>query len=156
VLTPPSRLTYLYQQPYFESLSRLINADYALLNVTAIASSIDFPLSLFQKQVCVPSEDLIREGATLVARGVRALTLLGQCEAAEEAISVTARCIADLACPGALPFVLDRSDGLADYGYAGALWAIKLYRWLQQTEIPPEQCQRILGLLFGYSVEAIE
>jgi hypothetical protein len=102
------------------------------------------------------SEDLIREQAYLVARGVRALAVLGHCEPTQEAMSAVARMIARLAVPGALPFVIDRADGQADYGYAAQPWVIELYCWAQSPTVPAEQRRRIIGLLLGYSPNAMD
>jgi hypothetical protein len=103
-----------------------------------------------------PSEDLIREEAKLISRGVRSLTVIGQCDSTRETVAQTARQISKLAEDGALPFVLDRGDGLADYGFAAASWVIELYHWMQHADIPPVQCKRILELLLGYSPRSIE
>lgn len=55
-----------------------------------------------------------------------------------------------------IPFVIDHGDGSASCGFAGAPWVIDLYRWVRlSTDVP--QCHRdqIVGLLLGYSTEAI-
>lgn len=104
------------------------------------------------------SAEALREHAYLVARGVRAVALVGQCENAPAAM-IRAQTILDGGSEvGAIPFVIDRGDGIADLGYAAARWAIDLYRWLvkeAQDTVPNDQRSRILGLLFGYSVDAV-
>lgn len=57
--------------------------------------------------------------------------------------------------PGCIPFVVDREDGCADFGYAAAAWAVDLLRWMALAKIPSEQEARIMGLLLGYSPNAI-
>lgn len=104
------------------------------------------------------SLDSLREHAYLVARGVRPLALVGQCENAPLTMLRTATAIEGAAESGAIPFVIDRGDGYADYGFAVARWALDLFRWITnaaQDAVPDQQRTRILGLLFGYSAESI-
>ena len=104
------------------------------------------------------SDDLIREQAALIACGVRALALIGTCPADPLTMLRTATKIETLALPNIIPFVLDRGDGIADYGYATMQWVLDLLQWLFRSSpgtIPPRQKDRILGLLCGYSAEAI-
>ncbi len=58
--------------------------------------------------------------------------------------------------PGAVPFVVERGDGMADCGYATAQWAVDLYRWVLSDDVPECHRDRVCGLLFGYSPAAIE
>ena len=104
------------------------------------------------------SEGLLREHAYLVARGVRPIALVGQCQSSPVALLRAQTLLNNGADAGAIPFVIDRGDGCADLGYAAARWAIDLFRWIvkdAQDAIPSEHRDRILGLLFGYSIEAI-
>jgi len=101
---------------------------------------------------CLPSDDLLREAATLVARGVRSLALVGSC-APDDAPTVR-HTLLTLATPGAVPFVVAARDASATYGYASHAWAVDLYRWASEG-IPVVQRDRILGLLLGYSPDAI-
>jgi hypothetical protein len=57
-------------------------------------------------------------------------------------------------CVGAIPFVVDRGDGIADCGFAVSKWAIDLFRYAVR-EAPDQQRHRIIGLLLGYSAQAI-
>lgn len=57
-------------------------------------------------------------------------------------------------CVGAIPFVIDRGDDVADCGFAAKKWAIDLYRYAIR-EAPDRQRHRIIGLLLGYSAQAI-
>lgn len=101
---------------------------------------------------------LAREHSYAVARGVRAVALVGSCVAEDFAMRVALERLEAVADVGATAFVLDRGDGFADTGYAGAAWAHDLYRWaVQQADdtVPQEQRHRIIGLLLGYSVEAV-
>lgn len=103
----------------------------------------------------IPSSEVIREHAYLIARGARSLAFVGQCSAEPLTMVKVATKLERLAEAGALPFVLDQRDGHALYGYAGSSWALDLYRWVEQSQVPLIQRHRILGLLLGYSAEAI-
>lgn len=96
-----------------------------------------------------------QESAYLVARGVRALALTGHCDAEPLEMLQVATEAERWAEHGAIAFVLDRGDGVADVGYAGAQWVIDLYRWTVTEPAADSQKHRILGLLLGYSVAAI-
>jgi hypothetical protein len=101
--------------------------------------------------------ELIREQAYLIANGVRPLALIGTCEAEPRTmLRVTAQ-LENAAGANAIPFVLDRGDGLADFGYAASAWVLDLFEWITRAddEIPARQKHRIRGLLLGYGVEAI-
>jgi hypothetical protein len=104
------------------------------------------------------SDDLLREQSYLVARGVRPLAITGHCTSESLTMLRAATRLGTMADAGAIPFVIDRGDGWADFGFAAARWAVDLYSWLtnnSQDAIPQEQRERILGLLLGYSTEAI-
>lgn len=99
-----------------------------------------------------------QEQAYLIARGVRPLALLGHCVADSLEMLNTATEIERYAVPGSIPFVIERGNGVADYGYAAARWAIELYQWAvcaPEDTVPLVQRHRILGLLLGYSLDAI-
>lgn len=98
------------------------------------------------------------EQASLIARGVRALALLGHCPTDPLVVRVRLSQLKRSAIQGAIPFVVDRGNGIAEYGYAGASWVIDLYQWVVTADsatLPTSHRHRILGLLWGYSVEAI-
>lgn len=106
-------------------------------------------------QMQPPSEDLLREHVYLVARGVRALAIAGWCEADELAMLRAATLVESHVESPALPFVVNHGDGRATYGYAAAAWALDLYQWAHAEQVPQEQRERIVGLLLGYSPEAV-
>lgn len=87
---------------------------------------------------------VLSEAAYLAERGVRAC-------AAQYALA-----LGGSYSPGAVAFVIDRGDGMADYGYAASGWAADLYRWAWTPGVPTIQRERVHGLLFGYSPDAIE
>ncbi len=67
----------------------------------------------------------------------------------------TATKLEGLSVPGAIAFVIDRGDGRADYGFSAMRWAIDLLRWTNSDAVPLVQRHRVLGLLLGYSADAI-
>ena len=104
------------------------------------------------------SDEVIQEHSYVVARGVRALALVGKCEADPLTMLRAATRLEALGDPAVVPFVVDLGAGHADCGFAAAGWVLDLYRWLALSDpavVPPEQRERITGLLLGYSVEAI-
>lgn len=102
-------------------------------------------------------DEVVREHCYLVARGVRPMAHVGCCPAADEVelqrLAVTLSNIAGDG--GPIPFVVTRGDGIADYGFAACSWVIDLFRWATKDAVPPLQRDRIVGLLLGYSSEAI-
>src|SRR5436309_337175 len=103
----------------------------------------------------VPTNDVLREHAYLIARGTRALALIGQCRAEPVTMLRMATRLERFGATGVLPFVFDQRDGHAIYGYAASRWALDLYRWIEESRVPGAQRHRILGMMLGYSVEAI-
>lgn len=97
----------------------------------------------------------VREHAYLIARGVRPLAIVGNCPADNRTMFEVASELENHAEAGAIPFVAPRSDGVADYGYAAARWVIDLLQWVESDAVPEVHRHRIIGLLLGYSVEAI-
>ena len=71
-------------------------------------------------------ESVALEQSYLVARGVRPLALVGHCQAEARQMFEIAADLERIGDPAAIPFVVPRSDGIADYGYAGSKWAVEL------------------------------
>ena len=108
--------------------------------------------------IALPSEDVLREQAYLVSRGVRPLSLAGHChvDAAPDMLLRVATQIERTADANVIPFVVDHGDGVASYGYAEARWALDLYEWtVRDPSVPQEQRHRIVGLLLGYGAPAV-
>ena len=104
------------------------------------------------------SDDLVREQAYLVARGVRALAIVGECSTDTVTMMRTATRIEGLSVPGAIPFVCDCKNGAAEYGFAAEGWVVDLFEWLMSAEndmVPTEHRHHVLGLLLGYSPSAV-
>jgi len=105
----------------------------------------------------LPSEEVLREQAYLVARGVRPLSLAGHCFLGEgDLLLRVATHLERHAEANAIPFVVDHGDGAASYGYAGTRWALDLYEWtVTDPSVPEEQRHRIIGMLLGYGPPAV-
>jgi hypothetical protein len=101
------------------------------------------------------NREVLAEHARLVARGVRAFALAGHCPADKLPMLRAMTELGAANFPGSIPFVIDRGDGIADCGYSANRWAIDLYRYAAR-EAPEQQRHRIIGLLLGYSAQAIQ
>ena len=101
------------------------------------------------------SEESVQEQAYLVSRGVRSLALLDSCDLDKTVMANRFVWLNQLAGKyTVLPFVLPREDfPCAMTGYAAAAWVVDLLAW--SYEQPLRQHHRIIGLLLGYSVNAI-
>ena len=100
----------------------------------------------------------LQEHAYLIARGVRQIAIAGHCQASHKSMLSVASQVEVCAVQGAIPFVVNRGDGIADYGYAAAQWALDLYQWVvcaPVAHVPRRYAHHILGLLLGYSSDAI-
>ena len=102
------------------------------------------------------STNSAREHAYLVGRGVRLIADLGTCRSEPDVVLQAATHVEDCADSDVIPFVFDRGDGRAVLGYAAHAWALDLYRWvITDSTLPPTQVARIIGLLHGYTPQAI-
>jgi hypothetical protein len=106
----------------------------------------------------LPSGEVLREQAYLVARGVRPMSLAGHLVAGDgdEALLTAATEVERHSEDNVVPFVVDHGDGVASYGYSGSRWALDLYEWaVRDPAVPQQQRHRIVGLLLGYSTPAV-
>jgi hypothetical protein len=103
------------------------------------------------------SDDYLSEHAYLVERGVRPMSIVGHVEGGVEFLLRVASRLEIISVHNrVIPFVVKRSDGFADCGFASEQWVVDLYEWLvQSTDVPDVQEHRIRGLLLGYSADAI-
>ena len=99
--------------------------------------------------------DGAEDAAYLVARGVRPLALVGEGVADELAMLRAMTVLARYSDDRAIRFVIDHGDGTASWGYAAAAWVVDLYRWVRLEEKDESRRHQVLGLLLGYSPEAI-
>jgi hypothetical protein len=102
-----------------------------------------------------PSDDLLSEQSYLVGRGVRPLAHVQDLSAEPEQVRRAARRLDRFADPGAIAFVVEHNDGSVSLGYAKAGWAVDLYRWTMNAQIPQGSRSQIIGLLLGYSADEI-
>ena len=54
----------------------------------------------------------------------------------------------------AIPFVIDREEGVCDCGFAAERWVVELFKWISTATGEPMR-SRLTGLLLGYSAAAI-
>lgn len=107
------------------------------------------------------SHDLVHEQAYLVSRGVRPLALIGTIPVSSEwCVTRTKTQLMEVRTCGAaerepIPVVMIRGDlSCADVGFAARSWVVDLLKWLD-GHAPTKQTNRVLGLLLGYSPDAI-
>lgn len=100
------------------------------------------------------SDDLLLEQSYQVARGVRALAIVGHWRAETDEMHHAHTRLHSLGDPAAIPFVF-AAEGVATYGYAREAWAIDLLQWASSPEVPPARRAEITGLLLGYSPEDV-
>lgn len=105
----------------------------------------------------LPPKAVFEREAYLVARGVRPLAQVGHYRA-NTAPEDLRNHLLRFAESGIVPYVIQRTDGAVDFGYAAEPWVVCLYRWLLNCRdvVPPRHYQQILGLIFGYSPTAIQ
>lgn len=102
----------------------------------------------------VPPEILLKE-AKLVKDGKRPMCLYHMPAIQEKMHS--AYCLLDKIAfpPDVYPFVIDRGDGAADYGFASHKWAVDLLEWITGGNVPDYLMHTMLGLLLGYDPKDI-
>lgn len=119
----------------------------------------------------LPPDQVMREAAYLVGRGVRTLAILGTC-ATTDAMTTRHRLLAN-GQAGCVPFTVPVREGRVTavgvqgerdlcgrflegclFGYASHAWGVDLLRWVNRAA-PVKQRDRILGLLLGYAPDAI-
>lgn len=104
------------------------------------------------------SDSAIYENGYLVSRGVRPLALVGTVEAEAVAmlqmharLSTFSFGTSQLAAP--IPFVLPGKER-AQVGFASRGWVVDTLKWVLGNVPAPHQ-HRLLGLLLGYSEDAV-
>ena len=97
------------------------------------------------------SDDAILGQAYQVARGVRALAIIGSCPS--QAAQDTYGRLRSLGDPPAIPFVIGGLQEWATFGYASHAWVLDLLVFSES--FPVVHRDRVLGLLLGYSPDAI-
>jgi hypothetical protein len=104
------------------------------------------------------SPQICAEHEYSVSRGVRPLAEVGQCSANKTAMLRAITKLGMVTSGTAIPFILKRDGGIADYAYASHRWIIDLYKWaIKQTgSITKNQRSQIIGLLLGFRPDATE
>ena len=104
------------------------------------------------------SDSAIYENGYLVSRGVRPLALVGTVETEPvtmlrmyDRLSSFSFGTSALAVP--IPFVLPRNK-LAEAGFASRGWIVDTLKWVL-TNVPEPHQRRLIGLLLGYSEDAV-
>ena len=103
------------------------------------------------------SDDLVREQAYLISRGVRPLSIVESIDPDESGMHAAFCRLQDAAAPyqGAIPFVLPMGDdGSATAGFAAEQWVVDLLGW-SYANAPARHHSQIVGLLLGYTPRAI-
>jgi len=116
------------------------------------------PETVTSAGLSLPVDEVLREQAYLVSRGVRQLSLAGHChvDADSDGLLGVATHLERHGEGNAIPFVVDHGDGVASYGYSESRWALDLYEWaVTDPSVPQEQRHRIIGLLLGYGAPAV-
>ena len=112
----------------------------------------------------LPSSDLIKEQAYLVSRGVRPLAIVAESHG-EDPVTVlkayTELCYTlqsgGITVGGEsniVPICYQDGEGSVKLGFAARAWVPETLRWVLENA-PQPQLDRILGLLLGYSPDAI-
>ena len=107
--------------------------------------------------------EISREEAYLISRGVRALALLKTTKtdrtsmlSALNELEEAASMVGATRGNNVLPFVVKHKSGhYATTGFASHPWVIDLFRWIDDSDVPHPHRSRIIGLLLGYSPDAI-
>ena len=105
------------------------------------------------------SDSTIYENGYLVSRGVRPLALVGTVDADAvamlrmlERLRTFSFGTSQVASP--IPFVLPVEDGRAQAGFARRRWVVDTLKWVL-CNVPDPHQDRLLGLLLGYSEDAV-
>ena len=112
----------------------------------------------------LPSDKVIKEHAYLVSRGVRPLALIGTVSSDDETAVISAYDkVGEFAGKvgyglgnQVIPVVSKRKGRhVVDVGFASRKWVAETLNWLYEAEIPEPYYSRIIGMLLGYSTDAI-
>ena len=108
-----------------------------------------------------PLDGTIQDAAYQISRGIRLMALLGHVPPNPTTMSRAYYRLVYLGGSqgaGALlpiPFVIEREDKTcADAGFAARQWVVETFVWIKKNA-PPPHLNRLLGLLLGYSPDAI-
>ena len=111
----------------------------------------------------LPSAEVMAEQAYLIGRGVRLLAIVGPVEDATDTLVDVRQMLYDAAVESAgsqertpIPFLIkDPRTNWIRAGFAAHAWVIDVYEWLLTDSVPDQMTSRVLGLLLGYSGDAV-
>ena len=111
----------------------------------------------------LPSVEVMSEQAYLVARGVRLLAIVGTVENVLGDVVDVRQMLYEAAVESAgsqasvpIPFLVkDAGTNLVSVGYASHGWVVDVYEWLMSNTVPDQMASRVMGLLLGYSGDAV-
>ena len=111
----------------------------------------------------LPPVDVLNEQAYLVARGVRLLAVAGVVEDTIENLVDVRQMLYEASVESAgsqervpIPFLIKTpGTNLINFGYASHEWVIDVYEWLLDDTVPDQMVSRVMGMLLGYSGEAV-
>lgn len=111
----------------------------------------------------LPPVDVLNEQAYLVARGVRLLAVAGVVEDTIENLVDVRQMLYEASVESAgsqervpIPFLIKTpGTNLVNLGYASHESVVDVYEWLLGGTLPGQMVIRVMGLLLGYSGEAI-
>jgi hypothetical protein len=111
----------------------------------------------------LPSVEVMGEQAYLVARGVRLLAIVGVVEDVFDTVVDVRQMLFEAAVESAgsqayvpIPFLVKNPDTkLIDVGFASHGWVVDVYEWLLAGTVPDQMVSRVMGLLLGYSGDAV-
>ena len=111
----------------------------------------------------LPSVEVMSEQAYLVARGVRLLAIVGTVENMFETVVDVRQMLYEAAVESAgsqagvpIPFLVkDTGTNLVSVGFASHGWVVDVYEWLLDGTVPDQMVSRVMGLLLGYSGDAV-
>ena len=108
------------------------------------------------------SDDAIKEHASLVAMGVRPLSIVGTVRKdfkdmgrVHDKLQNTAAYRVGYIGRNVIPIYVETHDGFVVVGFAARGWIADTLHWLNSAEIPTRHRRRILGMMQGQSVDAI-
>jgi len=73
------------------------------------------------------NKELLREQSYLISRGVRPMSLIGTCPSDPNSRLEMLAILEECRTLPSIPFVIDKGEGAAEFGYASHQWVIDLF-----------------------------
>lgn len=106
----------------------------------------------------IPSESVFTEQEYSVSRRVRSIAYIESCLATPEVMEKVMERLNSTCITGeTIPFMFDRGDGWADYGFAAHQCFVDCFKLIriQDSPIQKELGDCLTGLMLGYGVDEI-